>query len=77
MRSSLHWSEETTVKKKLTPEQREEIRRINEEGRKARETLQAALDRAEAWLAAERERREIRMRRRARLRRLFPFRRAA
>jgi hypothetical protein len=62
------------MKRKLTPEEREEIRRINEQGREARRRMQASMDHADAWLRARAERQE---RRRRLLRRLMPFRRAA
>lgn len=58
-----------------SPEQRrEELRRLIEQGRAARAKMQATLDRVEARLRAEEERRE---RRRRLFRRLLPFRRAA
>ena len=63
------------AKRKLTPEEREERRRMEAEHLKARAQLQAALDNAERFLERRREQRE---RRRRSLRyRLNPFRRAA
>jgi len=62
-------------KRKMTPEQREERRRMREESLKARAQLQSALDHAAEYLrlwdeARERKRRSLRYR-------LNPFRRAA
>jgi hypothetical protein len=65
------------VKRKLTPEERERYRRLDEESKKADVALRAAIERADAYLAARREQREARALRRARLLRLLPFRRAA
>jgi hypothetical protein len=62
------------MRKKLTPEEREEIRRINDQGRAARARMQATIDHADEWLRVRAERRE---RRRRLLRRLMPFRRVA
>lgn len=61
--------------RKISPELREEIRQTNEEGRKARAKMQAALD----HVAENRRRREEELeRKRHSLRyRLNPFRRAA
>lgn len=53
---------------KTSPERREELRRLNEEGRKARAYMQEVIDRIEAGKRAERERAE---RRRAFWRRVF------
>lgn len=61
-------------KRKWTPEEREEMRRLRESGEAARANMQAIIERQEARRRAEEERRE---RRRRFLRRLFPFRRAA
>jgi hypothetical protein len=60
------------VKRKLTPEEREELRRIDEFGRAARENMQRILDEADAR-RREREQRANR----SLWQRLLPFRRAA
>ena len=60
------------MQRKISPELRERIRQTNEEGRKARAQMQAALD----HVAENRRRREERRRRSLRYR-LNPFRRAA
>jgi hypothetical protein len=60
-------------KKKRTPEERAKIRAMLEEGKGARAELAAAHARLQARWRAEDERLE---RRRRRLRRLLPFRRA-
>ncbi len=63
------------AKRKLTPEQRERLRRTREEGLKARAELQAILDRV---AEIPRLREEERERKRRSLRyRLNPFRRVA
>jgi hypothetical protein len=61
-------------KRRRTPEEREELRQLLERGRAARENMQAIIDRQDARLRVEAERRE---RRRRLLRRIFPFGRAA
>jgi hypothetical protein len=60
------------VKRKLTPEEREELRRIDEFGRAARENMQRILDEADAR-RREREQRANR----SLWQRLLSFRRAA
>jgi hypothetical protein len=60
--------------KKISPELREQIRITNEEGRRARAQMQAAIDRVEARMRADEERRE---RRRRLIRRVFLLDRAA
>lgn len=57
-----------------TPEEREELHRLLERGRAARANMEAIIERSQARRAAEEARRE---RRRAMLRRLLLFRRAA
>ena len=64
---------EAKMKRKLTPEEWEEIRRIDEEGRAARENMQRLIDEAEAR-QREREEREAR---RGFWSRLIPARRSA
>jgi len=56
--------------RKRTPEDRERWRRLKEEGAAARANMQMTLDRIDARLRAEENRRE---QRRRRLRRLLPF----
>ena len=56
------------MSRKIGPERREEIRRLNEEGRRARASMQQVVERVEARLLAERERAE---RRSGRLRRVL------
>ena len=56
--------------RKISPELREEIRRTNEEGRRARAYMQALIERTEARWEAEAARRE---RRRRLVRRLLAF----
>jgi hypothetical protein len=58
---------------KMNPERREELRRLNEEGLRDRERLQQTIERIEARLRAEEERREYRRRL---VRRIFSFGRA-
>ncbi len=58
------------MSRKISPELREEIRQLNEEGRKARAYMQEVIDRVEARKRADRERAE---RRRRLLRRFLPF----
>ena len=60
--------------KKPTPEDREELRRLDEQSREARRNMQEIIDRVEARRQAELERRAARWRR---MRRLLRFRRAA
>lgn len=62
------------MKRKISPELREQIRRTNEDGLRARAQMQAAIDRVDARKVAEEERRE---RRRRFLRRVFLIDRAA
>jgi len=50
------------MNKKISPELRERIRRTNEEGRLAREKMQAIIDRVEARMREDEERRERRRR---------------
>jgi hypothetical protein len=60
--------------RKPTPEEREELRRLNEQSREARRNMQEIIDRVEARRQAELERRARRWRR---VRRLLRLRRAA
>jgi hypothetical protein len=59
--------------RKPTPEEREELRKLNEQGREARRNMQEIIDRVEARRQAEVERRAARWRR---MRRLFRLHRA-
>ena len=58
------------MSRKISPEFREEIRQLNEEGRRARAYMQEVIDRIEARKHADRERAA---RRRRLLRRFLPF----
>lgn len=60
--------------RKRTPEERERLHQLIESGREARANMQAIIERSQARRTAEEAKRE---RRRQRLRRLLPFRRAA
>jgi hypothetical protein len=65
-------------KKRRTPEERaEQHERLRTSGEEARANMQEILDRIGQRLDAYREHEERRERRRARIRRLFSFRRAA
>jgi hypothetical protein len=64
-------------RRKLTPEDRDEIEALRKSGEEARAYMQEILDRIEPKIEAYRAREERRERRRARIRRLLSFRRAA
>ena len=77
MPSSIDWREscsETMAKRKRTPEEREELRRLFAEWDRERRDFEAMYERLKARWREEDERRE---RRRRMWSRLLPFRRAA